>query len=741
MPIRMVWNANTVSGLPVKHVAASILLTAGLCGALGAVPPVALAQAATSGADSDASAVAPVVVKSRANLIGAALTASQGSITAEEIEQRPVYRVGQLLEAMPGLVVTVHSGEGKANQYLLRGENLDHGIDLANFIDDMPINRPTNAHGQGYSDLNFIVPALVEGIDFTKGPYFADLGDFGGVGAIHMRLRDVLAPQMSVSAGTLGDQDGFLGGSVGLGGSRNLLGALDLSHLDGPFTHPDNFRKIAGALRWSQGDGASGDSLTALYYKGQGRNTTDQPLRAITSGLISAYGALDPTDGNRAERESLSLRHVQSGSGWKLTANLYAVHSTMTLWNNFTHDLNDPVQGDQEQQDETRTTLGGGAAYSRTVDLGGVDADLLVGGQDRHDVLYADRRHTRRRTVLDYCNDGAGDYSVGLTACTADQVRLNDAALYVQSHVRLTPWLNVTAGLRDDYATASDHSAIPGHSRGEAGEQLVQPKFDLRLGPWADTEIYVSAGKGFHSDDVRGVLGAVPVQGVPFAVGPVPLMARTWAEEIGIRNASLPGLKWQLAVFDQIYSSELIYNQDAGQDQATAPSRRRGVELSAQYHPVPNVEISVDVASTRARFFENANTLATFYGIAGGASIANAPTYTASVGVLVERFGPWSAGVETRVLGPYPLTNGPARPMAAGYDETNADIDYRVTARLTVRLAIFNLFNTRAYSAEYYYATAITPQEVARFGAAGVNDFQVHPLEPLSAKMTVTALF
>ena len=712
-----------------------------VCGfGLSGLPTASAAVGDTAG-DATADTVAPVVVNSRANLIGAALTASQGRVTTEALEQRPVYRVGQLLEAMPGLVVTVHSGEGKANQYLLRGENLDHGIDLADFIDDMPINRPTNAHGQGYSDLNFILPEVVDGIDFTKGPYFADLGDFGGVGAIHMRLRNALNPQFALSAGTLGDGEAFLGGSIGLRELQNVLAAFDLSHVDGPFTHPDNFRKVASELRWSQGDAANGDSLTALYYRGEGRNATDQPLRAITEGLITKYGSLDPTDGNRAERESLSAQHIQTGSDWKLTANLYAIHSTMTLWNNFTHFLNDPINGDQEQQDETRTTLGGGAAYSRNFRIGSVETDLLAGGQDRYDDLYVDRRHTRQRAVLDVCNDGDGDYSVGLTACTADRVRLNDAAIYIQSHTRLSPWLNVTVGLRDDDSTASDHSVIDGYTRGRVSEQLAQPKLDVRLGPWSETEVYLSAGKGFHSDDVRGVLGTVPVQGVPFAVGRVPLMAKTWAEEIGIRNASLPGLQWQLAVFDQIYSSELIYNQDAGQDQATAPSRRQGIELSAQFHPVPQVEISADVASTRARFFENRNTLTHFYGIVGGTSIANAPTYTASIGVLVDRIGPWSAGFEERVLGPYPLTNGPSRPAAAGYNETDANIDYRVTSKLKVRLSIFNLFNTKAYAAEYYYATNITPQEAATFGTAGVNDYQVHPLEPLSARLTITTSF
>lgn len=698
------------------------------------------ASAAKGGAatsESDASTVAAVVVTSREDLTGKALTASQGVVTPKELELRPAYRVGQLLEAVPGLVVTAHSGEGKANQYLLRGENLDHGIDLANFVDGMPINRPTNAHGQGYSDLNFLIPELIERVSYTKGPYYADLGDFGGVGSEHMHMRNVLDDQISLSGGTLGDDEALAAGSRAVGGGSTLLGALEASHVDGPFTHPDNFRKLAAALRWSEGNQANGDSLTALFFRGEGRNTTDQPLRAIEDGQISRWGSLDPTDGNRSFRQSLSARSARSGEDGWIIAEAFAIHSGMTLWNNFTHFLNDAANGDQEQQDETRTTLGASLTLGRTLAVFSLPNQISAGFQDRYDALYVDRRHTRQRSDLLYCNDGDGDYSVGQTACTADRVVLNDAALFFQDDIRLTSWARLVLGLREEESDARDRSQLSGFTRGRASEKLAQPKGDLIFGPWFDTEIYASAGKGFHSDDVRGVLGTVPVEGVPFGIGRVPLMAKTWAEEIGLRNHSLPGLDWQAVVFDQIYSSEMIYDQDAGQDQATAPSRRQGAEISAQYRPIPKVELSADLASTRAWFFDTAKTLTNFYGIVGGTHIANAPTYTGSIGLLLDQIGPWSAGVEERILGPYPLTNGPANPRAQGYKETNITVSYALSSRLAVRLTVFNLLNAKAWAAEYYYATAITPAEVARYGTAGVNDYQVHPLEPLSARLNM----
>jgi outer membrane receptor protein involved in Fe transport len=681
-----------------------------------------------------------VVTASRRNLIGKATTASEGSVTQLELDLRPVYRVGQLLETVPGLVVTVHSGEAKAYQYLLRGVNLDHGIDFANFVDDMPVNRPTNAHGQGYSDLNFVIPQLLAGLDYTKGPYFAELGDFASVGSVHMRLLDDLPNQIAVSAGTLGDDEVFTGGTLHLGDGSRLLGAADISRVDGPYTYPDNFRKIALAARYSQGTDIDGYSLTAMYYKGQGRFSTDQPLRAIQDGIIGFYGTLDPTDGAQSSRWSFSGHYGVSGDDWTLATNAYAIHSTQVLWNNFTHLLNDPINGDQEQQDETRNTFGGTIAYTQHLMLGDIQSDTTLGLQERYDSVYVDRRHTRQRVVLDYCNDGDGDYSIGFHACTADRVDLDSTALYLSNATHWLSWLRTTLGIRQDYASGSVRSLLTGFD-GSASQFLFQPKGNIAFGPWYDTEFYVSAGKGFHSDDLRGVLGTVPAEGVPLAIGRVPLLARTYGEEFGIRNASIPHLQIQLALFRQDYGSETTYNQDVGLDEATAPSRRQGFELSAQYHPFDWLELNTDVAVTKARYFKSEAVLRNFYQITGGTYIANAPDYTLSFGALVDNLGPWFGSAEMRILGPYPLTDGPANPRGHGYTETNIDVGYKFSDRLKVQVAIFNLFNQTAYASEFYYATAINAAEVAKYGTTGVSDFQVHPLEPISARFTVTANF
>ena len=251
------------------------------------------------------------IVRSRADLLGTAATASQGTVTQEELDLRPVYRVGQLLETVPGLVVTAHSGEGKANQFFIRGFNLDHGTDFATYVDGMPVNEPTHAHGQGYTDIHFLVPELVGGIDYTKGPFYPNAGDFAGLGSAHVRLADDLTNQISVSSGTLGDQRVFLGGTAHFDNGDRLLGGLSVAHQDGPWSHPDNYRSVNGVARYIHGEPNEGFDITAMVYRGQSSFTTDQPVSAYQQGLISRYGTLDPTDGGffRALQPLRPVRH------------------------------------------------------------------------------------------------------------------------------------------------------------------------------------------------------------------------------------------------------------------------------------------------------------------------------------------------------------------------------------------------------------------------------------------------
>jgi outer membrane receptor for Fe3+-dicitrate len=703
-----------------------------------------------------ASTVSTVVVTaSRVNLLGVAQTASQGTVTKKELDLRPVYRVGQLLETTPGLVVTVHSGEGKANQYLVRGYNLDHGTDIANFIDDMPINRPTNTHGQGYSDVNFMVPEMASGLDYTKGPYYASVGDFGAVASTHMRLTNDLPNQVSATIGTLGRYTFFGGGTAHFTDDDRLTGGFTFDHVDGPFSPPENFRKYAGELRYSHGTAADGYSVTAMYYKGDGLLTTDQPNAAVDRGLITKWGTLDPTDASSSERFSLSAHWAKPlGLNWRVAASGYYIHSRMTLWNNFTHYADDNVNGDQEQQDETRDTLGGQATATWEQEYAhGITNQTVFGLQYRYDSAWVDRRHTKGRQVLDYCSVEVPDpaqipagapsnidqsaYFIPAShgACQADLVHTGDLAPYVENTTRWTPWLRTVIGLRYEYYTADDtyHGVTGvGLSQGQklSGDQtLFQPKGSLIFGPFYQTEFYLSAGRGFHSDDVRGVFGTVPIEGVPGTAGKTPLLAPTTGYEVGVRTNIVPKTQIQIAVFQQDFDSELRYDSDQGQDAASAPSRRQGIEVSAQYRPMTWLEFNTDLAFSKPRYTGD---LASF-GLAGP-YIADAPEFIGSFGVLADH-GPWFGGLQWRRLGPHTVNDGYKGPQDNGYSEFNANLGYRVNQHLTIEATGFNLLNSHDDASGYYYSYRLTPTSALETGTT------FHPLEPISGSLKVTWLF
>ena len=736
-----------------------------LAGAALAVAGAARAAeaAADDAAPPKASQVGEVVVTaSRQDLLGTADTASQGVVTRTEVELRPIFRVSQLYETVPGLVVTIHSGEGKANQYLLRGFNLDHGTDFGSFVDSMPVNRPTNAHGQGYSDQNFLIPQIVGGLDYTKGPYYAQVGDFGAVGSAHVKLIDDLPDEVAVTAGTQRDQEVYGGGTLHVGTDDRLWAAVDASHFDGPWSPPEDFRKFVAAARFSHGVMADGYSLTAMYYKSSGGLLTDQPKRAIDAGVIDRFGTLDPTDRSDSERLSLSGHFGRGGDRWTLAVDGYAIRSRMTLWNDFTHFLFDPVNGDQEQQDEVRNTLGLNAVYTLSADLRGIEVEGHVGFQDRYDDVYIDRRHTLRRAVLDYCNiaipaeptagqlpapadahtdpDQAVAFRALGGACTADRAKLNDLGLFAEVNVRWTDWLRMTLGLREEIYGARDRSFTTGFS-GSTSQTLLQPKANVAIGPFWKTEVYVSAGRGFHSEDVRGVFGTVPGEGQPGLLGPTPLLAPATGYEVGLRTDAIPRTQVQVAVFREDFESEQRYVADEGEDTASAPSRREGVEVSAQVKPFHWLELNTDLAWSRARYRASAATLAAFD--LDGTYIANAPSFIGSFGVLVNDLGPWFGGLQWRKLGAYPISDGDKDPQDKGYSEVNLNVGYTFGDHLKAELEVFNLLDSHANSSAYFYQTRIAPLGPSPDcdTAAPATCYQVHPEEPRSARLTLTYSF
>ncbi len=688
--------------------------SAWVCQALLWGAGLGLAAPAAPAAEESAELESITVTAERLGLLGAATTASQGVIVNDEIALTPAYRVGQLLETVPGLQVTSHSGEGKANQYLMRGYNLDHGTDLAVFVDGMPVNELTHAHGEGYTDLNFMIPELATNIKYTKGPYYADEGDFASVGSIRIGYLNRIDDQLKVTGGTLGYQRVFTAGTTDLGGG-SLLGALELQHYDGPWVNPDDQRKVNAVLRYHSGDALDGFSLTGMYYHGLWNSTTDQPSRAVAAGTIGAFGSLDPTDGGQAQRVNLTAQADRSIAGGHLHANAYVFSNQLTLWNDFTHYLNDPVNGDQEAQHEDRIAVGGELNFEHDASFFGVQNSVLAGTTVRNDYNDVSRYPTRDRMAIT-----PGEQPLGFSE--ADKVRLSNLAGYVQASTHWNDWFRSVLGLRVDRIYGSDTGTNPG----SASAHLLQPKGSLIFRPVERTEIYLSGGRGFHSNDLRGVTSADAG-----GQGQATLIARQTGYEAGIRQQFTPSLTATLALYTLHAESETTYDPDAGVDSAGPGSRRRGLEVNVTYQALRWLEFYASYSVNHARFttpYDDGTGHIGFF-------LPNAPTATGSFNVYVKNLGDWSGGLGYRYLSGFPLSSDDVI-KGRGYGEWNADANYVIGQGWSAGLGIYNMLDKHADAAEFWYVDRLQGE-----AAAGVADVHVHPLEPRSARLTITKAF
>lgn len=650
------------------------------------------------------------VIDSSDNLIGTADSANQGTVIRKQLEARPNYRSGELLEAVPGLIVTQHSGEGKANQYFLRGFNLDHGTDLAISVDSVPVNLRTHGHGQGWIDLNFLIPETVSGLQYKKGPYYADEGDFSAAGAIKMRLMNKFERSIGeVSGGINGYRRALLAGSPAVG-AGNLVYGLELYHNDGPWANPDDFRKVNALLRYNEGTAQNGFSITAMVYQGKWNSTDQIARRAVDGGQIGRFDALDPTDGGEAHRYSISGAWRRSHASGLTEANAYIVGSKLNLYSNFTYFLNDPVNGDQFKQSDKRVLSGFDLKHTRIGSWGGHEVENSVGLQVRNDNISVGLFNTKARQVLATTRD--------------DHVVESSAGIYFQNSLRWMEKFRTVAGLRGDFFRGDVKSGNAANS-GKANDHLVSPKLSLIFGPWAKTEYYVNLGRGFHSNDVRGATITVdPATGNPAAR--VPLLVRTTGYEVGLRSALVPRLQTSFTVFRLDFESELLFVGDAGTTEPSRPSRRIGFEWANFYTPTPWLLIDADIAFSRARFTD-ANP--------AGDRIPGAVEGVATLTAAVDNLGPWYGGARLRYFGPRPLTeDNSVRSNSTML--ASARLGYKFDKKLRAQLDAFNLLNRQSSQIDYYYASRLPGEP-----AAGVNDVHFHPVEPRSFRVALIVSF
>jgi outer membrane receptor protein involved in Fe transport len=557
----------------------------------------------------------------------------------------------------------------------------------------------------------------VDKVRYRKGTYFADEGNFSAAGAADIVYRRGL--DASLASLTIGEDDYYralIAGAPEVGGGT-LLGALDYSTADGPWELPQDFRKINGLVKYSRGAADRGFAATAMGYDGRWDSTDQIPERAVRSQCaeipfcISRFGYVDPTSGGESHRYSLSLdawSNTDDGRGW--TANAYAMDYHLGLVSNFTYAL-DQDDGDQFEQYDDRRVYGGRFEYVLPASFTAAPGALRSGVELRRDEiepvgLYLTTDARRRETVRE------------------DDVTQASYSAYVAHDQRWTDWLRTELGLRFDYFDFDVSSNLPANS-GSASDSIASPKATIVLGPWNETEYFLNAGRGFHSNDARGTTIRVdPTDGVTPVERVDPLASATGGE-IGFRSGAIPGLQLYGAFWGLDLDSELLFVGDGGITEPSRESRRYGVELGAFWTPLDWLILDVDYAWSHARFRGSDP---------AGDRIPGAVEDVASVGVAVNRIDGWFGGARVRYLGEAPLIED----NSVRSDPTllvNLEAGYRFNERLSAFVTVFNLFDSEDNDISYFYESQL-PGE-----AAPVEDIHFHPVEPRTFRGTIAYRF
>ena len=650
------------------------------------------------------------------NAIGTSDAASQGVMGSELLRHRPVLRPGDVLEYIPGMVVTQHSGDGKANQYFLRGMNLDHGTDFATTVNGVPVNMPTHAHGQGYSDLNFLIPELVQRVEYRKGPYFASEGDFSSAGSANFVYRTKLdRPFADFTIGQRGYLRGVAAASRDLSDGVSLLTAVERLNNNGPWTVPEGLRKANAQFILSGGSPREGWSSSLSAYSARWNSTDQIPQRLIDAGsyqglAFGRYDSMDPSDGGYSHRASLSGSWHQASNHALTKIEWYAIRYELNLFSNFTYSLHST--NDQFAQTDDRAVWGGKAFKSWFTTGGdGPDMQNTLGVQLRQDKIRVGLYDTLARQTQSTVRD--------------DGVQQSLFGIYGENEMGWSAWLRTVTGLRFDQYNAKVTSHSQTQNSGSAVASKVSPKFSVIVGPWQKTEFFINSGKGFHSNDARGATAkADPKTGLP--IDAVPGLVRSRGQEVGVKSQLVPNLNTTLAIWHLDFDSELIYVGDAGTTEAGRPSRRSGVEWSNHWTPGDRLWMDAHFAWTRPRYSDNDP---------AGNAIPNAVQKVANFTFAVRHGGPWSGSLGVRYIGTAPLIEDSSVRSKASVT-ANLRVNRKISSDLDVALDILNLTDRKNNDISYVYSSRVAGEP-----PQGVPGVHVHPAEPRTFRATAKIRF
>ena len=657
-----------------------------------------------------------VVTGHYSNAVSSSDAASQGVIGAELLRNRALLRPAEVLEFIPGMVVTQHSGDGKANQYFLRGMNLDHGTDFATTINGVPINMPSHGHGHGYSDLNVLIPELVSHVAYRKGPYFASEGDFSSAGSADILYRTKLdLAFVSVTLGQRGYVRGVAAGSREVSEGVTLLTAVERLNNNGPWTTPEGLRKINTLFTLSGGTPKESWSTSFSAYAARWYSTDQVPQRLIDAGTYQGqpfgrFDALDPSDGATTSRTSLSGRWQRSENNLSSALQWYAIKYDLDLYSNFTYALERP--SDQFAQKDHRTVLGAKAFRTWRSDLGS-DRLMLntLGVQVRQDQIRVGLYDTAQRQIQGTVRD--------------DQVRQMMMGAYGQNELNWHRWFRTIAAIRADQLSAKVNSQTLAENSGQVSAFKLSPKFSAILGPWNKTELFFNAGKGFHSNDARGMTARVdPKTGLP--IDRVPGLVSSSGQEVGIKTEIVPQLQSALAFWRLDFDSELVYVGDAGNTEAGRPSKRIGIEWSNHWAPDDHFLMDVNLAWTKPRYADNDP---------AGNYIVNATQRVANLTFALRNTGLWSGSIGIRYIGSAPLIEDNSVRSTVSLT-SNLRVSRRVSKDITVAMDVLNLTDRKNNDISYYYRSRLRGEPLS-----GSEDVHIHPAAPRTVSVNARVLF
>ncbi len=640
------------------------------------------------------------------DLLGIAGSSNEGTTGRKDLEKRPILRAGELVETVPGAIATQHSGGGKANQYFLRGFNLDHGTDFAVSVGGMPVNMPTHGHGQGYADLNFLIPELVERARYRKGPYHASIGDFSSAGGVDFDLVGALSDGIvNLTVGSFAFQRALVADTFPIS-EGDLTAALEYYHYDGPWGRGDDYQRFNGTVAYSRGDAFAGWSVAAMGSDGDWLATDQVPQRAVDEGLIDRYGLIDPGPRGNTSRYSLSGEVHRGGQRSLSRLNAYVVSYYFRLYSNFTYFLEHPIRGDQFEQVDNRWIYGLNASHRWQGHLGGTHTESAVGFQLRYDDIANGLYPT-----VDLERTGV---------IRQDDVGQLGAGLWGDTWIRFSDTWRLNLGLRADYYGADVEAYLPVNS-GTADDWMLNPKLNLVYRPWASTEFSINAGSGFHSNDARGATIRVdPVTGEPAQkVNP---LVRAKGIDLGVRTFTQGGYHATLTGFWLELDSELLFVGDGGTTEAGRPSRRIGIEWTNFWQLSRVVGIDFDLTWTNAEFTDDDP---------AGNDIPGAIVTTIASGITISDLGRWFGALRLRYFSGGPLTEDGSvtwGPTAL----VSGRVGYNLSNRLRLVLDAFNLLGREDDDIAYYYASRLHDEPLD-----GIEDVHFHPMVKPSARVTM----